>query len=372
MKNTVFILSLLFVTQAYATKARVIALANSPQFVDEQYIFTNINQINSLGAFVSLETGLSTVSATTTNTLSNAEGMVGVKLNDDDTVVVSVGHQDEAVIGSRALASQLGNNFMRQQNPLYVLWGHKGELNSYGVGLFYSNYRDKVSGEAESSSGVNLGLTMGAWRYYAIYTAVNSAETAANVKFEGAGYLSANVDYSGDSNQFYLRFVRSVEKSSTSGIENSSNLIQVVRLGLTDSTFKDSSTYFWGSELVLTSVDCRVFGSVICNKKYTSSVLPVWFGIEAQATTWFVVRGTIKQTVFLNQSKDDVGYPAAAFQGTNGAVSETSAGTGTTVVSMGAGLMLRNIIIDGLLTGSTTQNLNANDLLSQLSLKYSF
>ena len=372
MKNIFFILSLLFCTYAYATKARVIALANSPQFVDEQYIFSNINQINSLGRFVSFETGLSTVNATTTSTLSNAEGMLGVKLGDDDTVVVAVGHQDEAIIGSRVLASRLGNDFSRQQNPLYVLWGRKGELNSYGVGLFYSNYRDKVSGEAESSSGVSLGLTMGAWRYYAVFTAVNSAETAANAKFNGAGYLSANVDYGGDTTQFYLRFVRSVEKVTTSGTENSSNLIQTVRLGLTDSTYKDSSTYFWGSEVVSTSVDCRVLGSVVCNKKYTSTVLPVWFGIEAQGTTWLVVRGSVKQTVFLNQSKDDVGYPTGTFPGTNGGVSENSAGTGTTVVSMGAGLALRNVIIDGLLTGSTTQNVNSANLLSQLSLKYTF
>lgn len=372
MKNILLLFSLLFAVQAYATKARVLALANSPQLIDEQSIFANINHINSLGNFVSLESGLTAVSSTTTNTTSHAEGLVGVKLNADDTLVVALGHQDEAVIDSRHLASQLGSDFLRQENPVYVLWGHKGELNSYGVGYFYSNYEDKLTGASESSSGLNLGLTMGAWRYYAVYTLVNSAAAAANTRFDGAGYLAANIDYSGDTNLFYLRLIRSSEKASTSGVESSSNTVQVVRLGLTDSTPKDSSTFFWGGEVVSTTVDCRVLASLDCNQKYTSTLLPIWFGLEAQATSWLVLRGSVKQSILVNQSKDAVGYPAGSFTNTNGALSEYAAGPGNTVVAIGAGFTLQRLTIDGLLKASTTQNVNSTDFLSQLGLKYLF
>jgi hypothetical protein len=372
MKNLLLLVSLLFCVQAFATKARLQALANSPQLLDEQAVFNNINFINSLGNFTSFETGANPVSATTSAGLTNAEGLFGYKSNSDDTIVVALGHQDEAVIGSRILAGQLGSSFLAQQNPVYVLWGHKGELNSYGVGFFYSNYRDRVSGATESSSGLNLGLTMGAWRFYGVATLVNSAENTLNEKFDGAGYLALNVDYSGDTNLFYLRLVRSVEKTSTLGTENSSNYIQTVRLGLTDSTLQDDSTFFWGSEVVSTVADCRTRASVACNKKYTSTFLPVWLGVEAQAISWLAIRGSVKQTVMLNQSKDEVGFPTGAFAATNGGLSEYASGPGTTVVAMGVGIGLRNLTIDGLLAASTSQNLNSANFLTQLGLKYSY
>lgn len=373
MKNTLVIVSLLFTVQhVQATKARVLALANSPQIIDEQSVFTNINNIHSLDPFISLETGVTSSNTSTTNTSSNAEGLVGIELNNDDKLVVALGHQDEAVIGTRLLASQLGNDFLRQQNPVYILWGHKGELNSYGAGLFYSNYRDRVTGASEASSGINLGLTMGAWRYSVVYTFVNSAETALNTRFDGAGTISAHIDFVGDTNLFYLKLTSSSEKSSTLAVENSSNSIQLMRLGLTDSTPKDTSTFFWGAEVASMLVDCRVKASATCKQKYTSTFLPVWLGLEAQLNSWFVLRGSVKQTVLINQSKDEVGYPAGTFAATNGASSEYAAGQGTTTSALGAGLMLRNVTIDGLLAASTTQSVNSANLLTQLGLKYSF
>lgn len=322
---------------------------------------------------MSFETGASTATQVA-NTTSNAEAILGLRLNENDTLAIAIGHQDEAVIGSRILMSALGLDFNRQQNPLHLMYGHQGESGDYGLGFFYSNMKNKVSGEAESSSGIQLGYGVGAWRVYSTYTLVNSVESAVNTKFDGDGYVAANIDYTGDTSQFYLRVVhfRAKALNTITNVESTSQEKQVLTLGLTDQTLKEDSQYFWGLELVSTTVNCRILASAVCDKKYTSALLPVWFGIEAEATSRITLRGSIKQTVLINQSKDEVGYSVGTFPNSTSARSDFSAGTNSTVVALGLGFKFSRVMIDGLLSAANTQQINGTNLLTQVGFTHHF
>ena len=95
-------------------------------------------------------------------------------------------------------------------------------------------------------------------------------------------------------------------------------------------------------------------------------------GLEVQALSWLAIRSSITQTFFVDQSRDEVGYPTAALPASNGALSEFPNGANNTKVSAGLGINFNKISVDGSLISSTTQQLNQNNFLTQLGVKYAF
>lgn len=371
MKKLLFAALLLIQTQAFATKARVQALAYSGHLTDEQYIFSDALYANYLGNFISLESGV-VLSDSTTTSSSNAEGMVGYKLDENRTLVLALGHQDDYVVGAREFANAFGTTYTMTQNPVHAFYGIKGEDISYAFGAFYSNFKDKLTSATESSSGITFGAEVGAWQYYGAYVLGNTVETAASNEFDGNGAWSLNTYYTGESIHAYLTINKGFAKSSTAGTENESHDNQTIYLGLLDTQQKDGNDTFWGAQIVTTTVSCHTTGSVACDQKYTSTVLPVWFGYEAQANSWLTLRGSITQTVLINQSKDELGYPAGALDFSTGAASELAAGENSTTVAAGVGLNFKNFTVDGTLSTASTQTLNTTDLMGQVGMKYTF
>ncbi|MGZ3727212.1 MAG: hypothetical protein ACXWQQ_15535 [Pseudobdellovibrio sp.] len=371
MKKLIFAALILLQMQAYATKARVQALAYSGQLTDEQYVFNNVLYANYLGNFVALESGAKSSTSATTSA-SNAEGMAGYKLNDKSSVVFSMGHQDAQIDAGRILVNALGTSYVMTQNPLHTFYGVKTDSANYGFGMSYSNMKDKLTDATESSSGLSLGTEIGPWQFYGNYTLVNSVETAAGGKFDGAGAGSLNVYYTGENIHSFLNLNEEIAKSASAGIENESHIVQVVHLGLLETQQKDGNDIFWGAQIVTVLANCRVTASVACDKKYSSTKLPVWIGFETQEATWLTLRGSITQSVLLSQSKDEVGYPAGLLEASTGAVSEFSAGPNNTTVAAGIGFNFRNFNIDGTLSTATTQVLNAGNFIGQVGMKYNF
>ena len=135
---------------------------------------------------------------------------------------------------------------------------------------------------------------------------------------------------------------------------------------------KDGNDIFWGAKIASVNADCRVTASVSCDKKFTSMQLPVWIGFEMQEASWLILRASIIQSTLLNQSKDEVGYPAGVFDASTGGVSQFSAGANNTLVAAGAGINFRNFTLDGTLTAATTQNINTGNFLGRVGVKYNF
>lgn len=374
MKYFILGLLLALTSTAHATKARVAALSFAGHLTDEQYIYSDALYTNYLGNFISLETGASTSTSATTTT-SNAEGMIGYKINPTSTVVVSVGHQDDMVVFTRSFMNSLGTAYDMTQNPIHLFYGSKPEGEgavAWALGLEYSDYKNKVTDAKESSAGLNLGVEVGAWQFYGTYIFTNKVETAAANEFDGSGALSVNTYYTGEKYHAYLTVIQGKAKSSTAGVDNESHDLRTIYLGILQTEVKDGNDLFWGAQLVSRTADCKIMASATCDTSYSSLSAPVWIGFEAEASPWLVLRGSITQPVLIHRSKDEVPYPADTFDQSTGALSDIGVNSDATTVAAGAGLRFNKFTIDGTLVGAQNQNLNLFELFTQVGLKYNY
>ena len=371
--SKLFFITLVFSVNAFASKARVQALANSFHLNDTQRIFSKPIDVISLDNLVAFETGITKA----TSADDNAEGMIVYSLKENNQIAVAFGHLDESVVDARNLINALsGSTFEMPQNPINIFYTVKDNITSYVFGVFYSNKNDKVALLNETSSGLNFGVEMGKLQINSVVTLKNSVETAAGKKFDGSGYWQTTATYLLDDSTVELTYITANAKMSTvTGAvvtDNESHVKNVIMLGLADSIVKDDNDFFWGAQVISTLINCKINLSAGCDKSFTRTILPVWIGLEAQASDWLTFRGTIKQSFLINISKDDFGYPATAVSGATGAVSNVPTGSNDTVVSTGLGFKFKKITLDGSLSTGTTQILNMTNFLSQLGLTYNF
>ena len=97
----------------------------------------------------------------------------------------------------------------------------------------------------------------------------------------------------------------------------------------------------------------------------TTMQLPFVIGLEADAASWLTLRGSVTQTVLINDEKT-----------TNGptTVSDLSPGANNTNFSAGAGLKFASVTLDGTLFKAVggSQTVNSANLLAQVGLTYNF
>ena len=354
-------------------RQRLQALANSFHLVDAQSVYKRPIDLVYLDNYVALETGVT--AATSVN--DNAEAMISYSSDEKHRLAVSFGHQDVAVAGSRQFINILsGSAFELAQNPLHVFYSVDDPLTPYAVGLFYSAKNDKLSGLKEASAGLSFGMEWGKFQINSIYVPTNSADAAAGKKFNGQGYWQSAVSYLADKSLFEFTYTTSKHQLSTEVagalILNESHTQDIVTLGLADSNRQVENDFFWGAQIITTRINCDYHSDVACDKIFTRTLLPVWFGVEAQANDWVIVRGAVKQSFMISLTKDDVGYPAAAVNGATGAVANTAAGANDSVVTAGLGFKFKNLLLDGVLSTASTQVLNSADFLSQIGMTYRF
>jgi hypothetical protein len=366
---------ILFITiishQSFASKARMTSLSNSRHVLDEQQIFINPLYLNYLDSFVSYESGDMGVSPTTT-AKSNAEGLVSFALKDRSRLALAMGHQDANIVYSRKFINDVALlNFTMTQNPLHLFYANTDVDTSYAFSFQYSNYKNRVSSEGESTVGTSFGVEMGPWQLSTQYVLINSAETALN-RLDGSGFITGALQYSTDTNHFYVIYSSLPTRAYNNTSVLESHYVQNLRIGLVDSNMKDGHDAFWGAEILTTNIECKLKGGLNCQKTARSVVLPVWFGVEAQALPWMILRGSIRQTILFNQSKDDVGYSSALFQNGTGAISDYVEGPDSVQLAMGMGLDFGNVVVDGTLQAATTTFFDLSNFLSQVSLKYKF
>ena len=373
MKKLFFLTSLLFSLFANASKARIQALSNSLHLIDAQTIFDKPIHLTYLDNLLSLETGL-TDATTKTN---GSEGIALYSLNEFQRIAIAIGHQDESVITTRNLINDItGSTYEALQNSIHLFYSSEDGSTPYAFGLLYSNKNDKLASLKESSFGLSLGLEIGRFQIQTKYVPINTVDGIANKKFNGNHYLKASLAYLLDQTIFELSYSTSKAKQTTEvahiSTDNELHVQDVVILGLADSERKLENNFFWGMEFIFTTINCKINLSAGCDKKFISTALPVWFGVEIQASDWLTLRSSIKQSFLVNITKDEFGYSSTASNKANGALSDFQAGTTDTHVNAGLGFRFKNISLDGVLSSSTTQKLDFNNFLSQMSLSYAY
>lgn len=362
MKQLLVIAVALASVNAFATRARVNALGNSPHLIDTQTVYGNPADMFYVGGdYVTIETGKT--AATGLN--DGAEGMV-VRSMGDAKMGLSLGHDSDVSIlqrGSVAALFPSKVNFL-QQNPIELSYGVKTGDMAWAGTFVYSNYKSKTGiNEKEDSMGLRAGLRMGALDAKLGLGLANNYQNDTDGKFKGTLSASLGAGYAMD-NLYFSGFFRQAgwKTETTAGTETAKVDYNTIEAKVTSSHKKDGSEFFYGAGLTNSTTKNSVGDS-----KLTALALPVWMGLEVDAASWAVLRGSITQTVLIDDSKTEAA-------GTT--VAEFSPGANNTTVAVGAGLKFNKITVDGSLEGlsgaTATQQLNGNTLLGSVGLTYMF
>lgn len=279
MKKVLVIALALASVNAFASRARVQALGNSPQLVDTQTVYSNPADILVLGDYVNFESGTTTGGAENVN----AEGMITRSMG-DSKLGLGLGHQYKnasAVWGLRALSGVAG--IVSQQNPVSLFYGVKMNDMLIGGSLVYSNYNDKQNNIKESSSGLRLGLRTGNWDAKLGLGLGNNFDGGAD-KFKGTLGVSGGVGYMMDDIYLNGSFSSAGFKvENASGAEKSTLDDSSLTVGALKSVKKDGNELFYGISLVSAKRKTNTTLPSVSEKTTTTLDLPLTVGMEVDA-----------------------------------------------------------------------------------------
>jgi hypothetical protein len=279
---------------ALASKARIGALNNSRQLVDVQYTFERPYLLSSVGELAIIEWGQA--QPTDTAVASHAEGGF-IKKNGDSYFGLYFGRKSDDFTGGIRQVNAGGGTLLEEQNPINLLFASKTGDYSWGLNLKYSNGSDDTGSKKVSTSGIALGATNGKWQGELVLGLSGKSEQT-GVTAESKGNMKATVGYLiSDMMQAYVDY-KQVKTDVTVGAATTSPETTSMHVGFINTIVKnDDANFFYGVAYSSAKTD----GTAAGNSEVTG--LPVWMGIEANATSWMVFRASLQQNVILNETK---------------------------------------------------------------------
>lgn len=337
--KTAFIVSglLLISAPAFASKARLQSLQKAEFLKDPQTLFVNPAHLNSIAKQMTVEFGAGA------NTSSpKAEGGIFTDMFGANTGIY-LGHVSQNQKDLRAI-----NGYENQNNPVEIFYAQ----GAWGASLAVSNFNDKTTNVKEQSLTARFGMDEGGREFYVNVEALAKAENATKDKFRGSPAIDLGYEQEFGSNYFFAKANWGAgENKTAAGVKTD---IDTLGLEAGILTRKLQNTYFGAS---------LAYDKVKTTKAKTALTLPLFAGVEADLTSWAVVRASITQSLLISQTQDKT----ATAPGDKKIINKND-----TTVSAGVGLKYGKFALDGVVSGSTTGDLNGNAVLSQASLSYVF
>ena len=370
MKKNVLVIAGLAVlsTSAFASKARMEALGQSNSgsryISDSRSVFLNPAELNGMKNYIVTEWGAS--AATDSATAPRAEG----------------GFFRDA--GAFAYGLYLGNDssridhtstYLTQTNAMDLfLAGDMGV--KWGARVHYANAKDETTTTTKKHSalGLGLGMTQGDLSAH-LNMDLADKSTGTGVVNEGAyteklkPSFDLGASYAWSGYTFFAGYTSNkaekVEGTVTTTTKHSETSVGAGRVHEINPTAR----LFTDLTLRLTTDETSAVPADPALGKSTKSILPLTLGMEADATSWLVVRGSVSQNVFLGTEKNIAGKKKTTANSTN--------------VNAGGTLNFGKLKVDG--TIGTTPNarnggtvgakegvLATDNLMSRVGVSYSF
>lgn len=342
----------LVTTPAFASKARLNALQNPAHTSDTRDVFARPDQALVHGEFATLEVG-------GTAGTPNAEGGFSRKMGDNGALGAYLGNKKGLAHDS---LSQSASYTFTIQNPLNVYYANKmGDL-AWGLGLQYANSENKIAKSKSSAMGLTASATSNAgWNAQVSLGLTGEATIADTTKVEQSSPMSIGGGYQMDSLYVYAGYDVVGAKTKVSGTGTGDKTSTTMKVGAVNSHKKDGADFFYGIEYNSNVTQEKTAGT---KDKTEKTMLPVIVGIEADAASWLVVRGSITQNVLMGSTKTTPDGAAAT--------TDTSM-TDNTVVAGGMGLKLGKFTVDGTLAGAAAGKLGSDaNFMADLGITYKF
>jgi hypothetical protein len=360
MKKLLMIAVVTFASaSAFATKARLNALSYpmSRQLTDVQTVFINPSDLTLMGSWVTFETGATDTGIVPVTTPSPEAGFA--RAVGDARWGFYLGHTGTGITAdtfARGASSLRPATLLMEENPINLFYATKMADMSWGLGLNYSNTDRKTAGK-QTATGVTAGVRMGFWDASLDLDITDTAELG-TLSWTGKTGADLRAGYVMDTMYFYGQYAMSGGKGTVAGTDTTDKENSQVALGVVNTTKSEGGEFFYGAALAMMTTNDKV----ATGSKSEILALPVVIGIEADAASWLVLRGSITQTVLLNSLKTTP---------TNGTSTDTT-GANNTRVAAGTGIKFNKFMLDTTLAAESTGLINGTSLLAQAGLTYNF
>lgn len=351
---------------AFASKARLNALQNAAHLSDTQDVVGHSNgpikpdQALNHGEWVSFEWGANRSTTNTPVAGNNAEGGFVRKMGDNSALGAYLGNKSDSYTTFMTLAvattqvTQTGTGataLLNQSNPLNVYYASKAGDMQWGLNLFYVNNDDKankmkenimgITASASSSAGWDAQLTVGLGA-----EGKNEQTSGSEKSLKGGSNLGITGGYKMDTMYLYGSYKALAAKLTTGTNTNADWDISSMGVGIVNSHKKDGADFYYG-----VAYNTNTRKEKQADSKVETVTMPVIIGVEAEATSWMVLRGSITQNVLLGSTKTS----------TSTTSSEVYPGDNTTVAA-GAGLKFGKFMLDGTFTQAANSTANGTAL----------
>ena len=333
---SVLILTLFIGLQLHASKARIGSLQGADHLIDTQTVLKNPAHINSLTPFLTFEMG---------GVGSGAEGGISKKLSNGNLLGIYLGHNNTST-------RRDGSIFLEQQNPVEVIYG----VGNQGYAASLSTVDNKRSGTKETTVVLKYGITGDSWDYFGHLTLISSAEKTGtpDQKINDAPRLTLGASKKTGTDHCFARLDYGNAKTEAGTVSTTTKDLGLI-LGWEDRSLKvtDKDIYY-GFQFEYGSTDIE-------GEKISTTALPVFVGLEMNMNSWSVFRASLKQNVLIGSKKDETA-----------ANTDPEGINNNTTVAAGLGLKHSNLTLDGILSASTTGQINGTAFLVSTAVTYNF
>ena len=373
-------------TPAFASKARLQALGESVDgsfYVNDlRNVFLNAANVNNHKDTVTFEWG-------TTGSLLDGIGPTSSP-RAEGGFFKSAGNINYGVyLGSESNTSNYFRSEadvqMEEENNIDVFVGGDAGV-KWGANLTYSKSAEDetIDDATQTALRTRLGVISGDVEAFANISLSNKAEDANGDELKGklgyqvgaiynldnnyrlfAEYRSntAEVDHRTAANDGDLKATQlQVGAGHTSKLNDKANLFTKVQYQMNKA---ENDTALKGD---FSDPTCTLATSVSC-EEYSASFIPVVVGLEYDAASWLVLRGSVAQTIWGTQEDAD----------------DKKGFAESTVVNAGASLKFGDLVVDGVIgnsnagaaatandTSAGAGNLRTDNLMSRVSMTYRF
>lgn len=349
-------------TSAFASKARMTALNNAVTVSDDvQEVFRNPAEMFGFGDLLTIEYAAAP-DAEGGFFRSSGDTKYGVYFGNRSATFRDLVNAYNAPTPPAAVPATL---LLQEQNPFEVFYGSKMGDSAWALSFKYSNGQDKDLKAKVNTMGLRAGYNTDAFEVYAGLGLAGKSELENTATITSDMSIRIGGEYfMGDSIAF-ADVQTSGGKLAITGLNDDGKATRMQwTLGYETKVRSEVAHFFYGAKLTSTELKTTPPGPGANTAKTTSMALPLYAGVEADATSWLSLRGFVQQSVLINTTKTEPGGGAAATTDHDG-LDDTATG-------LGASLKFGKLSIDGTLSANNSGTLNTDNLLATTSLNYWF
>lgn len=338
MKKIICLATLsLLSTPAFASKARLEALQKAAFLKDVQTTFINPAHVNSIGKLMTVEFGGSTNTAA-----PKAEGGIF-----SDALGANMGLYLGHISADQQLLRSVLGGHENQNNPIEVFYAK----NNWGASLAVSNFDDKTAKAKEQSVTARFGIDQDGTEIFATVEALANAENSTD-EYTGGPQLNLGYEKAMGDNYLFANFNWGMAENKVKAGGKTDGDVLGGEVGMLSRRLPNM---YYGASLS--------YAKLKTTASITALTLPIFIGIEANLNSWAVLRASIVQSVLISSTQDKTATAPANAKIVN---------KNDTSVAAGLGVKYNKFTLDGVLSASTTGDVNGNAILSQASLTYEF